>query len=100
MTETDTLAGKATLRSGLLLRRSEVMRSLRYYQRAQSQGHHTINHPDKRGVERGSARQSSLKGRDEHQNRFKCHIGETSERQGGAHNYGLFWVHKYHLELN
>ena len=37
----DRLAGKATLRSGLLLRRSEVLRSLRHYLWAQSQGHHT-----------------------------------------------------------
>ena len=35
------LAGKATLTSGLLLGRSEVLRSLRHYMRAQSQGHHT-----------------------------------------------------------
>ena len=38
----DRLAGKATLTSGLLLGRSEELRSLRHYLRAQSQGHHTI----------------------------------------------------------
>ena len=59
-----TLAGEATLTGGLLLGRSEVLRSLRYYQRAQSQGHHTIDRLEERGVERGSARRSSLKGRE------------------------------------
>ena len=52
----DRLAGKATLTSVLLLGRSEVLRSLRHYLRAQSQ--------EERGVERGSARRSSLKGRE------------------------------------
>jgi len=51
----DTLAGIATLTSGLLLGRAEMLRSLRYYLRAQSQGHHTID----RLEERGSARRSS-----------------------------------------
>ncbi len=60
----DRLAGKATLTSGLLLGRSEVLRSLRHYLRAQSQGHHTIDRLEERGVERGSARRSSLKGRE------------------------------------
>ena len=61
---TDRLAGKATLISGLLLRRSEVLRSLRHYLRAQRQGHHTIDLLEERGVERGSAGRSSLKGRE------------------------------------
>ena len=52
----DRLAGKATLTSGLLLGRAEVVRSLRHYLRAQSQGHHTIDRLEERGVERGSAR--------------------------------------------
>ena len=60
----DRLAGNATLTSGLLLGRSEVLRSLRHYLRAQSQGRHTINRLEERIVERGSARQSSLKGRE------------------------------------
>ena len=51
-----TLAGKATLTNGLLLGRSEVLRSLRHYMREQSQGHHTIDRLEERGVERGSAR--------------------------------------------
>ena len=82
----DRLAGKATLTSGLLLGRSEVLRSLRHYLQAQSQGHHTTDRPEERCVERGSARRSSLKGRsDEHWNRFKGNVGETSERRDGAH---------------
>ena len=58
------LAGKATLTSGLLLGRSEVLRSLRHYLRAKSQGHHTTDRLEERGVERRSARRSSLKGRE------------------------------------
>ena len=60
----DGLAGKATLTGGLLHGRSEVLRSLRHYLRTQSQGHHIIDCLEERGVERGSARQSSLKGRE------------------------------------
>ena len=58
------LAGKATPTSGLLLGRSEVLRSLRHYLRAQSQGHHTIDRLEGRGVERSSGRRPSLKGRE------------------------------------
>ena len=57
----DRLAGKAALISGLLIERSEVLRNLRHYLRAQSQGHHTIDRLEERGVERGSARRFSLK---------------------------------------
>ena len=49
---------------GLLLGRSEVLRSLRHYLQAQSQGHQTIDRLEERGVERGSARRPSLKGRE------------------------------------
>ena len=38
--------------------------SMRHQLRAQSQGHHTIDHLKESGVERGSARRSSLKGRE------------------------------------
>ena len=60
----DRLAGKATFTNGLHLGRSEVLRSLRHYLREQSQGHHTIDRLEERGVERGSARRSSWKGRE------------------------------------
>ena len=82
----DTLAGKVTF-IGLFLGKSEVLRSLRQYLRAQSQGHHTIDRLEERGVERGSARRSSLKGRqsDEHWNRFNGNFGETSERRSAVH---------------
>ena len=62
--QADRLAGTATLTSGLLLEKSEVLRSLRHYLQAQSQGHHTIDLLEERGTERGSTRQSSLKGRE------------------------------------
>ena len=58
------MAGYASLTSGLLLGRSEVLRSLRHYLRTQSQGHHIIDCLEERGVERGSARQSSFKERE------------------------------------
>ena len=64
MTEQIDWRAKQTLTSGLLLGRSEVLRSLRHYPRAQSQGHHSIDRLEERGVERGSARRSSLKGRE------------------------------------
>ena len=44
--------------------RSEVLRSLGHYMRAQSQGHHTIDHLEERGVQRGSAGRSSFRGRE------------------------------------
>ena len=71
---------------------SEMLRSLRHYLQAQSQGHHTIDRLEERGVERGSARRFFLertreghRQSDEHWNRFKDNAGENSERQGGAH---------------
>ena len=54
--QADRLVGKANLARVLLLGRSGVLRSIRHYLRAQSQGHHTIDHLEERGVERGSAR--------------------------------------------
>ena len=60
--QADKLVGKATLTSGLLLERPEVLRSLRHYLWVQSQGHHTIDRLEERDVETGSARRSSLKG--------------------------------------
>ena len=61
----DRLAGKATITGGLRLGRSEVLRSLRHCLREQSQGHYTIDRLEERGVERGNAQQSSLRGRRE-----------------------------------
>ena len=58
----DTLVGKAIHTSDMLLGRSEVLRNLRHYLQAQSQGHHTIDRLEERDVKRGSARRSSLKG--------------------------------------
>ena len=61
----DRLADKATLSNGgLLLGRSEVLKSLTHYQRVQNQGHHTIDRMEESGVDRGSARRSSFKGRE------------------------------------
>ena len=60
----DSLAETAALASGLVFGRSKVLRNLRHRLRAQSQGHHTIGRPEERGVERGNARRSYLKGRE------------------------------------
>ena len=74
---------------GLLLGRSEVLRSLRHYLQAQSQGHQTIDRLEERSVERGSARRPSLKGRERaivNQTNIgtisKATLGETSETDG------------------
>ena len=72
--QADRLAGKAPITNGLLLGRSEALRSFRHYLRAQSQGHHTIDRLEERGVDRGSARRSSLKGRE------RAVINQTSTR--------------------
>ena len=94
----DRLAGKATHTSGLLLGRSEVLRSLRHYLRAQNQEHHTIDRLEERGVERGSAGRSSFKGR-ERAIVFKGDVGETFWETGWS-GCGLFRAHGCHLELN
>ena len=76
------MADKATLARGLLLGRSQVLRSsvetLPAGTQAQSQGHHTIDRLEARGVERGSARRSSLKGR-EKANVSQTNIGAVSK---------------------
>ena len=60
----DRLTGKATITSSLRLGRSKLLRRLRQHLRAQSRGHHTIDRLEERGVERGNARRSFLKGRE------------------------------------
>ena len=74
----DRMAHKQTLTSDLHLGRSEVLRSLRDYLWAKSQGHHTVDPLEERGVERGSARRSSLKGR-ERAIANQTNIGTVSE---------------------
>ena len=101
----DKLAGKATLISALLSRRCQVLRSLRHYLRAQSRGHKTFDRLEMRGVERGSARRSSLKGRERAivnqtniESVSKATLGKLLREGWSA--YGLFRAHKDHLELN
>ena len=73
--------------------------------RAQSQEHHIISHLEKRGVERGRARRSSIKGR-EMAILSQTNIGTVSKAtlgelwRDGWSAYGLFQGHRYHLELN
>ena len=69
---------------------------------AQSQGHHTVDRLEERGVKRGSARRSSLKGR-ERAVIDQTNIGTVSKatlgkllRETGWRVYGLF----HHLKLN
>ena len=63
---------------------------------SQSQGHHTIDRLEERGLERGSTRRSSLKGREREpfQRQRWGNFWET-----GWSAYGLFRAHRYHLEL-
>ena len=96
------LAGNATtLTSRLCPERPEVLRSLRHYLCAQSQGHHAFDRLEERGVERGSAWRSSLKGRERaivhHRN-----IGTVSKATLGTgwSAYELSRAHRYHPELN
>ena len=63
-TTTTITSGNSTFTSGLLLGRSEVLRRLRYYLRTQNPGHNTIDRLEERGVNRGSARRPSVKGRE------------------------------------
>ena len=70
----DRLAGKATLTDSLLLGRSKLLRSLRPYLRAQSQGHHAVDRLEERSLERGSFLERTREGHrqaDEHWNRFQ-----------------------------
>ena len=61
---TEQIDWRGTVISGLRFRKSEVLRSLRFYLLAQSHGHHTVDRLEGRGVERRSARRSPLKGRE------------------------------------
>ena len=70
---------------------SEVLRSLRHDLRAQSQGYHTTDLLEERGIERGSTRdlprkneRGPLRQWDEHWNRFKGNAGEPL-RDGVEH---------------
>ena len=58
------LAGKSTLTSSLKLGISEVLRSLRHNLRTKKQKYHPIDRLEEKGVGRGRARRSSLKGRE------------------------------------
>ena len=64
----DRLRGKATITSGLRFGRSKKLRSLRFYLRAQKQGHHTIETLEERDVyverQTDSGRPPTLKGRE------------------------------------
>ena len=67
-----------------------MLRNLRQQLRAQSQEHHVIDHLQERAVDRGSARRSSLKGRERaivnqtNIETFKGNVEEASERRRGA----------------
>ena len=86
-----------------ILEDPRVLRSLRHYLQAQSQGHHTICHLEERGVERGSARRSSLKGRERPSSVRQTLEPFQRQRWGnfwetGWKAYGLFRARRYHLE--
>ena len=102
----DRLAGKATLTNGLLLGRPEVLRNLRHYQQAQSQGHHNVDCLCRREVLKEEAL-DDLQWKDA---RGQLSIRQTLEPfqrqcwgnfwEMGWSTYGLFWAHRHHLELN
>ena len=86
------LAGKATLTSGLLLGRSEMLRSLRHT----SCGHKASDITPSIAWRREAWKEEALddlpertreshRQSDEQLNRFKGGVGETSERRGEAH---------------
>ena len=84
---------------------SEVLRSLRHYLRAQSQGHHTTDRLEGRGVDRRSGRRFPSK--DERGNSSVKRTLEPFQRQRWGNFWetgwsacGLFPAHRYHLELN
>ena len=95
---------EATVTGGLHLRKSEVLRSLRHYLQAQSQGHHTIDHLEERGIERGLLGNLPWKGK-----KRPLSVRQTLELlprrcwekfwEMGWSACGHFWVYRYHLEL-
>ena len=70
---------------------------------AQSQGHHTTDRLEERGVERVRLTIFTERTRkvhhqsDRQRNRFKDKAGKLPM---GWQTYGLFWMQKYHFELN
>ena len=85
----DRLGGKAIITSGLRRAWSEVLRSLRHYLRAQSQGHHTNRSPGGGEVQKEEAQviflQRTREGHfqsDEQWNRFKENLEKASQIRG------------------
>ena len=101
----DRLAGKATLTSGLLLGRSEVLRSLRHYLRARAN-----DITPSIAWRREAWKEKALDGlpwKDEGGLSSVRRTVELCQRQRwvnfwetGWSTYGLFRAHRYHLELN
>ena len=60
----DRLASTADITSGLQLGRTEVLRGLRNVPSTDKPEHHSIDRLKERGVEKGSGRYSTLKGRE------------------------------------
>ena len=60
----DRLASAADITSGLQLGRAEVLRGLRNFLSTDKPEHHSIDRLKERGLEKGSARHSTLKGRE------------------------------------
>jgi len=58
------VCNKAAITRGLQLGKSEVLGRLRRRLQVQSQAHYIIERLEERGIGRGSARRSTLKGRD------------------------------------
>ena len=83
-----------------------MLRSLRHYLRVQSQGHHTIDRLEERGMKRGSAKRSSPKGLERaivNQTNTGTVSKATLEQlltDGVAERIWVFQAHRYCLELS
>ena len=83
-----------------------MLRSLRHYLWAQSQGHHSIDCLEERGVERERVRRSSLttdeRGPSSVRRTFELFQIQRCRNfwETGRSVYGLFRAHRYYLELN
>ena len=78
----DRPVGKATLTSGLLLGRSEALRSLRHHLPAQSQGRHNVVCLEERGKRKSltiflERRREGYRQSDEHWNCLKGNVGKN-----------------------
>ena len=76
------VVGKAAITCGLCLRGSDMLRSLRHYLCAQSQGHHIINQQEERGMEEEALRVIFLESTREGHHRWDGHWNSSRASLG------------------